>query len=380
MRIGIDARLYGSMNTGIGIYIKKLLENLEKEDLVNEYTVFLKKDNFNEYQPQNKNFKKQIANCNWYSFAEQIFLPLIIRKAKVDIMHFPHFNVPFFYKKPFVVSVHDLQLFHFGREKGVSTLPRWFYLFKLFCFKFIIKRAIINARKVITFAEYTKNQIIEILKVNKDKIEVIYEGCGEKIQNGKTIDLKLKGITKPYLFYIGTAYPHKNLKRLLKAFKLLLEKDGFNYQLVIGGKEDYFCNELKKEAMLLNLWKGDSYKDNKVVFLGFVKDEEKKSLYKNAILYVFPSLMEGFGFTPLEAMKEGVPVLSSKNSCLPEILGNSVYYFNAEDVQDVCDSMFVMLKDSNLRLQFIEKGLKQFSLYSWEKTAKQTLKLYNTLN
>ena len=118
MLIGIDARFYGSIGKGLGRYTQKLIENLEKTDQENRYVVFLRKENFDEYQPQNPNFKKVLADYRWYSFAEQLFFPRLLRKYNFDFVHFPHFNVPLLYRKKFIMTIHDLILIHFPTHRS----------------------------------------------------------------------------------------------------------------------------------------------------------------------------------------------------------------------------------------------------------------------
>jgi len=148
---------------------------------------------------------------------------------------------------------------------------------------------------------------------------------------------------KPYILYVGNDYPHKNLERLKLAFEKI-KKDGLDYELVLITK--------------------------------FISEEELDNLYKNASLFVFPSLYEGFGLPPLEAMKRGVLVASSNATCLPETLGEAVLYFNPLDIDDIADKIKKVLTDKNLREQLIQKGFAQVKKYSWEKMARETLKLY----
>jgi glycosyltransferase involved in cell wall biosynthesis len=151
-------------------------------------------------------------------------------------------------------------------------------------------------------------------------------------------------VKKPYVLYVGNDYPHKNLKRLKLAFKKIIE-GGLDYELVLITK--------------------------------FVSEEELGDLYKNASLFVFPSLSEGFGLPPLEAMARGLPVASSNSTCLPEILGNAAIYFNPLDINDMANQIKKALSDENLRESLIQKGFEQIKKYSWEKMAKETLKIYS---
>jgi len=167
---------------------------------------------------------------------------------------------------------------------------------------------------------------------------------------------------KPYLLYVGNAYPHKNLENLILAFRKI-KQDNFDLQLVLVGGDDYFYKKLKKN-------------NNDVIFTGFIKDEDLNVLYNNAALYVFPSLYEGFGLPPLEAMKRGVPVASSNATCLPEVLGDAAIYFNPLDVDDMAEKIKKALLDEGLRKNLIQKGFEQIKKYSWQKMARETLEVY----
>jgi len=170
----------------------------------------------------------------------------------------------------------------------------------------------------------------------------------------------MKESIKPYLLYVGNLYPHKNIKRLISAFRQLIEKDNLDYRLVIVGGD-------KKNST------------ERIIFTGLINDEELDDIYKNASLFVFPSLSEGFGFPPLEAMKRGVPVVSSHATCLPEILGNAAVYFNPQDVSDMAEKIKKVLLDKNLKSELIKKGLEGVKKYDWQKTAEETLTLYKNI-
>ena len=147
--IGIDARFYGTIGKGLGRYTQKLIENLEKTDTENRYFVFLRKENFEEYQPKNPNFQKVMADYKWYTVYEQINMPRILSKYKLDLVHFPHFNVPIFYRKRFIITIHDLILIHFPTIRG-TTLNPFCYWIKFLAYKVIIDSAIKRAKKIIT--------------------------------------------------------------------------------------------------------------------------------------------------------------------------------------------------------------------------------------
>ncbi|MBU1102803.1 glycosyltransferase family 4 protein [Patescibacteria group bacterium] len=397
MRIGIDARFFGPRGKGLGRYTQKLIESLQEIDNQNDYVIFLRRENFNEFQPQNPRFKKVLADYRWYSVAEQIFLPFVIYRQKIDLMHFPHFNVPVLYFKPFVVTIHDLILRHFATRRA-STLGSVKYWFKNLAYRAVFRLAISRAKKIITVSQYVRNDIIKCFKIKPEKIVMTHEGVPQKnskfkkatpplfpsakaYQNSKVI-LEKYGINKLYLLYVGNAYPHKNLERLLGAFKILVEDFKKDIQLVLAGEEDYFYRRLESCNILIlrsmGILHGEQY--GRVIFTGFVPDEELAGFYKNASAYVFPSLCEGFGLPSLEAMSQGVPVVSSGATCLPEILGEAAVYFDPLNPRDMAEKINQVLADENLRRGLISKGFEQIKKYSWRKMGEETLNIYSNVN
>ncbi len=400
MLIGIDARMYGPGQGGLGRYIEQLIKHLEQIDRSNDYVIFLRRDNFDNYRPQNPKFKKVLADIAWYGVAEQFKLKKIIRREKVDFMHFPHWNVPLGYNDPFVVTVHDLILLHYPTRRA-STKGFFTYWFKNFIWKLVLKNAVKKSIKIITPSEFTKQDLIKTLNVPADKISVTClaptpqlngiqppvilseakrseeslsgHELGQRsfavAQDDKTSTvLKNYKITKPYLLYVGVAYPHKNLETLLAAWKIFMEKFGTGYQLVLAGKKNYFYERLIKLVA--------KEKINNVIFTDFIPDQDLPALYQNASLYVFPSLYEGFGLPPLEAMSYNLPVASSAASCLPEILKDAAIFFDPHDKIAMAQAINLGLNDQNLRQKLLENGQKLLKTYSWNKTAAKTLNLY----
>ena len=369
-KIGIDARFFGSKDKGFGRYTEQLIKKLEKLDNHNHYFVFLRKERWNDYNPKNLNFKKVLADYKWYGIKEQILLPLRIKKYKLDLMHFTHFNVPIFFHDKFIVTIHDLTLRHFPTH--TRTLKNLiFYPIKNLVYKIVFKRAIKKSEKIIAISEYTKKDILKHYKISPDKIQVIYEGTPE-ISNSHIAYSKSQ--KRKYLLYVGNAYPHKNLERLILAFDKLNQESGIKnqeYRLVLVGQEDHFYRKLKKFIHNSKL-----IVHNSILFPGFISDKDLDVVYQHATLYLFPSLSEGFGLPPLEAMAKSVPVVSSNATCLPEILGNAADYFNPLDIDNIAKVIKKVLMDENLRKNLINKGLEQTKKYSWETMAEKTLELY----
>jgi len=297
---------------------------------------------------------------------EQIKMPDIIKKEEIDLMHFPHWNVPFFYNKPFIVTIHDLLLLHYP-TKDASTLGPVSYWFKNLAFKKILHHAVNKARKIIAPSEFTKRDICKTLNIPLEKIIVTYLAPMDSPVSAGT-SVQKYNIAKPYALYVGVAYPHKNLEKLIRAWKIFEEKYGNNYQLVLVGKENFFYNRLINST---------NYKKCKnILYTGYLNDAELAQIYSKASLYVFPSLYEGFGMPPLEAMQNGVPVMSSNSTCLPEILGNGADYFDPNDEIIMADSIHKGFTDQNLRSSLISNSKSVLSRYSWEKTARETLAIY----
>ncbi|MEY4745222.1 MAG: hypothetical protein RL272_1167 [Candidatus Parcubacteria bacterium] len=369
MRIGIDARFYGSVGKGLGRYTSELIAHLEKADTGNDYVVFLRKSNFDEYVPGNPRFAKALAEFPWYGWREQVLYPLWLRKFRLDLMHFPHFNVPILYRRPFVVTVHDLILLSHPTARA-TTLGPLAYWVKFRLYLLVIGRAIADAAAVITVSEFTKKEIIGRFPSAKQKdIVVTYEACATTLR-GKSGDAPRPDVTKPFALYVGNAYPHKNLERLLAAFAKFRADGHAGWRLVLVGAEDYFYGRLKDEAREKRL-------DANVTFFGHATDRELSSLYDAASFYAFPSLCEGFGLPPLEAMCHGLPVASSKACCLPEILDDAARYFDPGDEDDMARAFAEVADDAGLRESLAAKGGARAATFDWMRCARMTKAVYD---
>ncbi|MDD5084279.1 MAG: glycosyltransferase family 1 protein [Candidatus Moranbacteria bacterium] len=380
MTIGIDARFYGSLGKGLGRYTQKLIEHLELIDTKNRYIVFLRRENFDEYQPANKNFTKVLADYQWYSFSEQLLFPLLLLRFRCDMMHFPHFNVPVLYRGKFIVTIHDLILIHFPTQRATMLHPLW-YRVKFLAYKAAIWWAIHKSCHIMTVSEYTKQDILEHYRVDGGKITVAYEaidafctyhGPAKSLEILRTYGLTGSdekkgdcGIIKPYLLYVGNAYPHKNLEALID----VLHQDNLkDMTLVLVGKEDYFYRRLKDKVR--------EERVKNVLFVGFVPDGELDVLYRFGRAYVFPSLYEGFGLPPLEAMGRGLPVLATHAASLPEILGGAALYFYPDQKDSLRLSLRHIWNDVALRDALRTKGYAQAGKFQWLGMAQATLERY----
>ena len=362
MKIGIDCRLWNE--TGVGRYIRALVSQLQKIDHKNDYVLFLPKLEFNNITLSNQKWSKILADVSWHSWEEQFKMPNIYKFSKADLIHIPYFSVPIFIKQPYIVTIHDLTISHYATGKA-TTKPMPIYLIKRLAYNLILKQAVSKSNKILTVSNYVKNQLIREFNLNSRKVVVTYES-GEL--EDKLIPEKASNLPTNYCLYVGNAHPHKNLEKLLYAFaKVRKELPGFKLFLI--GKDDYFYTRLKKYAEKLQLTDG-------VFFINSISNSELPNWYNKATLLVFPSLSEGFGIPGLEAMNCNCPVVASNIPVFKEIYGDAAVYFNPNSIDDMALKIIQLLKNKQLLLDLIEKGKIQAKKYSWEKTATETLKVY----
>lgn len=380
MRIGIDARF--SDIAGIARYAKNLISNLEKEDKKNEYCVFLLKKNREWFRPQEKNFRTVIADYRYYSFAEQLFFPIKIWREKIDLMHFLNFNVPFLYFGKYVITIHDL-IYEDHSTFGMTTRSRPYYLLKKVVAKLMIRWSTFRAEKIIVPSLTTKSKLIDKLHISSNKIIVTYEGIDEGwIDNVKSKEendvgfLASYGIKPPYLLYVSTMYPYKNHRLLIDAFSdLLSQNPNLKLQLVLVAKEDTFTQRIREYIRSQNL-------ETKVIIPtkkeddGFLNDQKLQIIFRNAQLYVTPSLEEGFGLTILEAWTSKVPVLVSDIPVLKEIGNGAVEFVNSKNRGQMTDKIKELLINQELRNRLVVKGLERLANFSWVRMANQTKEIY----
>ncbi len=373
MKIGIDARFYGPESKGLGRYTEQLIKNLEQSDTHNTYIIFLRRENFDTYVPANDRFVKVLADYRWYSLAEQLFFPLALLRAHCDIVHFPHFNVPLLYRKPFIVTIHDLILLRYPTLRA-TTLNPFFYWIKFLAYKVVIRSAIKRARAIIAVSNFTRRDILTHYKVKDPaKVVVTYEAACDALRLGKKAlrnVLQKYGIMKPYILYVGNAYPHKNLSRFIRAF--LASSIVTTHKLILVGKDDFFYKRLMREVTAIG-------GDDVIRMVPSIADWELHALYAQADAFVFSSLYEGFGLPPLEAMLHDCPVATSDASCLPEIVGDAALLFDARRTEFITDAINSIVYDSALRKRLIRAGRQHALQYSWQRMARETLSVYENV-
>ncbi len=370
MHIVIDARLASPEQGGIGRYISELISQLTHQDRTNKYSLLLRHNNWDSVKNLPANFQKVLADIPWYSWREQVLLPSLLHSLQPDLVHFPHWNLPLTFRGRFVVTIHDLILLHFPSRQASTLGPLRYYL-KNLAFRRVLRHAVNNAAHIICPSEFTRQDIHTSFRIPLKKISVTALGVTSLPTATTTpaATVKKYGISKPYALYVGVAYPHKNLSGLLAAWQTYQRLHGKNHQLVLVGRRNYFYEQLFKQH-------AEMFVNGSVIFTDFVPDIDLPALYQGAKLYVFPSLYEGFGLPPLEAMQYGVPVLSSNRTCLPEVLQGGATYVDPTDPAAFATALHRALTDNQLRSTLIKNGYELYPHYSWAKLTTKTISIY----
>jgi glycosyltransferase involved in cell wall biosynthesis len=358
---------------GVGRYTKGLVSSLLLVDQENKY--FLIQDKFTiDFFKESDRIKIVKVPYPALSIRTLFFLHKVIEKEKIDVFHSPFSLGPLFSKRPFIITFHDLMVLKFPNFfEGRNLLIKVFA--KLF-FSIVVPITSNKCRMILTDSNKVKNEIITFLKQDPDKIKVSNPGVDEyfkkltsKSLNGKLPELKPN---KKTILYVGNTRPYKNLPRLLEAFGLLQKKRPENYQLVIAGGEKRNLPLLKKITLDLSIEKN-------IIFAGNLTDPEVVALMNAADVFVFPSLEEGFGLPPLEAMACGTPVVTSNVSSLPEVVRDAALLVDPENVEGIAFAIERVLTDEKLREELIKKGFERVKRFSWEKTARETLEIYKSV-
>jgi glycosyltransferase involved in cell wall biosynthesis len=363
--IGIDARKLHDF--GIGTYIRNLLKQLARIDQVNEYVLVCQPGDVAIVNELGVNFRAVAETSGNYSIAEQIRIPLLLRREGVDLFHAPHYVLPPLTQCRSIVTIHDVIHLLFPQY-----LPgRLAYAYARACLWAAAKRS----DRILTVSSTSKNDILRRFKVPAEKIAVIYNAIDERF-NVKPSDEQVQRVRERYqldqqfVLYVGNIKPHKNLERLIDAFHRLRRCGFDDLRLLIIGDEISKYPALRRAVHGLKLHKY-------VRFLGFVPIETLAVLYRLADAFVFPSLYEGFGLPPLEAMASGAPVITSNVSSLPEVVGDAALLVDPYDPESIADGMRQVLTDADLRATLRARGLVRVQQYSWQRSIEQVHQIYN---
>lgn len=374
MRIGIDARfLTHPQRGGFKTYTEHLVQALERIDHENEYVLYVDRPpQETDLVPRQKNFVARVVRGTqpFYGmpWREQVSLVRHLRRDRLDVFHAPCLSAPLLHSVPMVVTIHDMIWSYPTRYSAGNRnrLMEWYY-------RIAPLLAARRARAIITVSNASKQSIVDLLKIDSRRIFVTYAAAKDIYRPTKdtkpfTGDAS-KEVKYDYVLGIGSADPRKNIRTLIHAYSKLPRDLMEKYHLVIVWTHASLASETLAAIQGLQI-------SEYVHFLYDVGDPQLVSLYNRATLFVFPSLDEGFGLPPLEAMACGTPVIAADNSSIPEIVGSAALLFPAKNVETLAELIQQVLRDTALQSQMRSRGLERATQFSWEKCATQTLHVY----
>jgi glycosyltransferase involved in cell wall biosynthesis len=380
LRIVLDVRHIKDF--GIGTYIRNLLIALSGIDSQNHYFLMVLPDDIHELAGLGSNFEPVPYHHQDSEKIDHIAFPMFVRNFAPDLVHFPLNQIPFLMPKPYVVTIHDMSSLLFGERSGMREN------INLYGFR----RGLMRADRVIAVSEATRRDVEQMLGIPAQRLRQVYSAPDPKFldqhppstaraagpdvwEMEKKRMLERYQINYPFLLYSGRIRPHKNIPRLVEAFAVLrgeLEHHPLygNLRLIIIGDEISRHPEVRRTVIQTRM-------EHSVRFLGFVPFDTLKVFYTAATAFVFPSLYEGFGLPPLEAMASGTPVVTSNASSLSEAVAEAAMIINPENVFDMARGIREVLLDNGLRARLIASGFKQVKQFSWQRTAAEVLAIYN---
>lgn len=364
-KILIDMRHINERN-GFAAYLKMIVKAVSD---CNYDIFFLVNDDgfdFSPYYTESKNIKLIYAKSKPYSFWQNVEIPLIVRKNKIDILHWTNFDIPVFFrlfcpKSVLLSTIHDLIPINYS-DKYKRNIFKFLY-FKLM-FEFCAK----ISDEIISVSEFSRQEAISVLKINPDIIHTVHCSYKGKLSAEKGVRPKPNSNYK--LFFIGNNFPHKNIEVVIDAVKILKDKN-ICVEFNIAGMETVYTNFLKQKINDCNI--GD-----RVKILGKIPDSEVERLYKESDIFVFPSLVEGFGSPLIESMNFGLPIISSNRTVMPEVIEDAGILTNP-DAEGFAKGIEQIINDDNLRVDLIKKGYKRLEHFSDENFKSGILEVYNKL-
>src|SRR3989442_3454206 len=364
VRIGIDARKLHDF--GIGTYIRNLLRQLARLDRETEFVVFCRPDDREALTSLGENFRPVPERYAHYSVAEQLSIPLALRREGITLFHAPHYVLPPLVRCRSVVTIHDCIHLMFPQ-----------YLPSRLAFDYArtsIRGAAKRATRVLTVSESSKRDILKYVDTQPEKIDVIYNAYDERF----AIDPAEEDVVRvreryqlqdEFVIYAGNVKPHKNLERLIDAFQIVRKRGLDHLKLVLIGDDISKYTALRRAVHQHQLHKY-------VRFLGYLPEETLAVMYRLAAVFVFPSLYEGFGLPPLEAMASGTPVVTSNVSSLPEVAGVAAGLLDPYQSVAIADGIYRVLTDEELRRDLRRKGLARAPQFSWEQSVRRVREIY----
>lgn len=351
MNITVDVRMLRS--SGIGVYLQNLVPRIMRLRPQDRFCLVGKEaDGEDPLWKGLPDFRWVDCDAPIYSLRQQVELARKIPRD-TDLLWVPHYDIPAFYQGRMMVTVHDL--FHLALPPFVESPLKRLYA------RWMFNRTAAKAGAILAISRFTQKELMRLVRVDASKVHLVYNGVDEgwfRPSPGENPR------PRPYFLYVGNIKPHKNLKRLLEAFGLL--KDRVPHDLLLVGKKEGFLSGDKEVQERAGLYGG------RVEFTGEVPLERLRLYFRHAQALVFPSLYEGFGMPPLEAMACGCPVAASNAASIPEVCGDAALYFDPLDPRDMSEKMLRLAQDPALRKDLIQKGTERARVFSWDRCAEET--------
>lgn len=357
---------------GVGTYIRNIVRTLCRLDYENEYFLIGPPAKVQEIGTLPPNFHSVSAVASERTLQGYLQFRSALEGLKCDLVHIPNlFSVPRFLPCPYVLTVHDM-LEHMSREQQTGFLGAWHLQ--------MTRQVLRRAARILAVSNFTRTEIEKLFEIPCSRVDVVYNAIDERFLRGHAsgADRDLIGqryqVNYPFLLYAGRVSPHKNVVRMIEAFSALkteLEKEQAypDLKLIIIGDDLSGNPDLRRTVVRSGV-------QNDVRFLGFVPIEVLRIFYDSAKIFVFPSLYEGFGLPPLEAMAHGTPVVTSNATSLPEVVGNAAVLVNPENVFEIMRALHRVLMDAPLRERMKERGYKQVTRFSWESSVRRVVEVY----
>ena len=364
MRVAIDARKLHDF--GIGTYIRNLLRHLARIDRDTEFVLLCQDRDLGVAADLGPNFRTVLEPSPNYSLREQLHIPWVLRRERPDVFHAPHYVLPTAVRSRSVVTIHDC--IHLMFPQYLPNRAAYAYA------RATMWSAAHRSDCILTVSEASKRDILHFFRIPAGKIVVAYNAIEERFWR-EPADEDIARVREryqldhPFVLYVGNIKPHKNLVRLIEAFDGLRRLGFEELKLLIIGDEISRLPALRRAV--------HSHKLHKHVrFLGYQPDDTLAVLYRLAALFVFPSLYEGFGLPPVEAMASGTPVVTSNVSSLPEVTGDAAVLVDPYDVESIVDGMRRVLTDPELAAEMRRRGIVRAREFSWERSVARTHEVY----
>ncbi len=368
-RIGLDVRILGTHRGGIGRYCFELALRVPKAAPEHRFVFFgtngAEDAPYLEQLEKIPNVEVVRTNARHYSWREQLLLPRLLARLNLDLVHFPNFNVPVLYRKPFIVTVHDAVHHKISGHKPATWHKFWAY-------RTVIERAVRDAETVITVSEASKRDIVKTFNVTPERVTVVYNAPANlpPASAGELSAVRERFLlTRPYLLFVGVLERKKNVTGLCRGFRELQARGEADVDLVVAGPADPHYPNVRLEALAASA-------QSRTVFTGPVSERQLAALYGGATAFVSASLYEGFGLPGVEAMAAGLPLAVSNTEVFNEIYDDGAIYFDPENPTDIADKLALIVRDGAFRAQLGERARARAARYSWGAAAEQTVAAY----